>query len=695
MLLRRIRGHIASSLRAKLLTLVLFPILVVAPLTIGFVVLWSQEYNQALLLQRVNTDLVVADDVFKRLQLDFLDKLERVAASHAFYTAFQAADVSRIEQQFARLRSESGFDFVHVTNLQGQPMHSSNTRAAHFNRHHLLPERAMNLNKALVGIEIYSHEDLSQEDPALAQHIRLPLVDTMRAAPTDRVVEDRAMVIHTVAPVFDPNGNMLALLDGGVVINKDFDLVDAVRDLVYGPGSLPQGSLGTVTVFLGDVRISTNVPRKPGQRALGTRVSREVRDSVLGHGDTWLDRAFVVSDWYISAYQPIIDVAGTRVGMLYAGYLEAPFRAAYRHTLIIVLLMLALGIVLAGLLAIYGARAIARPVEAMAAVARALKAGEDRSIGDIQSGDEIGELAVQFDETLRLLRERNQEVLQSADRLEAKVTERTAELQEKNVRLEETIALLKTTRRQLISAEKLAALGELTAGVAHEINNPIAIIQGNLEIIRRELCSGHAEIDTEMDLIMGQVARIHNIVDKLLDYSRHSRPVEPPREFDLRQVFDDTLKLVAHEADQKSISIGTEVTAQGVLAMEAYEFQQVLVNLLLNAIQASPVGSKVQLQCWDRESGGIQIRVIDHGIGIAAENLDRIFDPFFTSKGPQGTGLGLSVSYGIIRSHGGEIKARSSAREGTCFEVWLPVQDGKFPVAAGESRQALKLTVSG
>ncbi len=587
---RTVRGRIASSLRAKLLALVLFPILLVAPVTIGFVIWWSQDYNQALLLQRVSTDLVVADDVFKRLQRDFLDKLERVAGSYVFYTAFQAGDKDSIEQQIAGLRAASGFDFLHVFDLQGNRILPGEAGNSQRNRHRLLPQRAINLKSAIVGIEIYNNEELKNEAPDLARRIRLPLVDTLRAAPTQRVVEDRAMVIHAVAPVLDPQGKLLALIDGGVVINKDFKLVDAVRDLVYGPGSLPKGSRGTVTVFLGDVRISTNVPRKPGQRALGTRVSQEVRDSVLGHGDVWLDRAFVVSDWYISAYQPIIDVAGKRIGMLYAGFLEAPFREAYRRTLIIVLVMLALGTVLAGLLATLGARAIARPVEAMAAVVRALKRGEDRSIGDLHSSDEIGELAVQFDQTLKLLRERNQEVLQASDRLETKVAERTIELQEKNARLEETIALLKTTRQQLILAEKLAALGELTAGVAHEINNPIAIIQGNMEIIRRELGSGITQVATEMDLIIEQISRIHSIVDKLLDYSRLNRRFEPPRELNIPKALNDVMQLVAHEASRKSIDLSCEVSASRILAMDAYEFQQVLVNLLINAIQASSVG---------------------------------------------------------------------------------------------------------
>jgi len=667
-MLAALRSRLRGSLRTKLLVLVLFPILLVAPATVGFAVLWSHGFNREQLLHRVNTDLVVAHDAFARLQRDYLHELERLTGSYAFYTAFRDGDAARVQDQLATVRGTTGFDFVHVTDLQGRWILSGEQGAS---RRSLLRQQAVTVGAPVVGLEIHGPDDLAAEASGLAERVRLALVPTPRAAPTDRALEDRALVVRAVAPVRDTKGTLVALLDGGVIINKDFQLVDAVRDLVYGPGSLPEGSRGTVTVFLDDVRISTNVPLEPGERALGTRVSREVRDSVLGRGETFVNRAFVVNDWYISAYEPIVDVSGRRVGMLYAGFLEAPFHDAYRGTVAIVAAMLLLGVLLAGAVAVVGARAIARPIEQMAAVARDLRAGRDRRIGDVGTRDELGELARQFDETLDLLKLRNDEVRRAADRLEATVESRTAELRDKNRRLEETVALLRTTRRQLVAAEKLAALGEVTAGVAHEINNPIAIIQGNLEVMRQLLGPAADEVDTEVELVMEQVRRIHTIVDNLLRYSRPARPVERPTPVDMRRLIADTLDLVEHEAQACGVRIAVRHEAANPVAIDAHELQQVLVNLLVNAVQASPRGGVVTLACRDWDTRGVALSVTDRGDGIAPQHLSRVFDPFFTTKGSRGTGLGLSVSYGIVQGYGGDIQVRSRPGDGACFEVFL------------------------
>ncbi|MFT5448843.1 MAG: two-component system NtrC family sensor kinase [Gammaproteobacteria bacterium] len=659
------------SLRTKLLMLVLLPILVVAPVALGFVVWWSQDYNNEQLLRRVNTNLVVAHDVFSRLQHDYLSQLQRLALSHRFFTAFEMGDVERVRDQLTAIKGTAGFDFLHVSDLHGRWILTSGAEDFGVSRRSELLEQAVTRGTPSVGVEVYSADDLFREKPSLQESMRLSLIPTPRAAPSDRREETRAMVIRAITPLRDANGTLVALLDGGVIINRDFQFVDAVRDLVYGKGALPDGSIGTVTVFLDDVRISTNVPLKPGERALGTRVSLQVRDHVLGRGEKWLDRAFVVNDWYISAYEPIVDPGGRRIGMLYAGFLEAPFRAAYVRTIVIVLTLLLLGAALASAVAVFGARAIARRIEDMASVARALRAGEDRRIGDVGANDEIGALARQFDETLDLLKLRNDEVRRFAEGLEATVETRTQELSDQNVRLEESIALLGATRRQLFAAEKLAALGEVTAGVAHEINNPIAIIQGNLEVMRSELGDAAGAVDTEVELVLEQIRRIHTIVDNLLRYSRSGRQFIHPDIVDLQRIISDTLTLVEHEATAQAVSVVVERSGKNQIAIDAHELQQVLVNLLLNAIQASPRGASVRLTCRDWDSRGVVVEVADQGEGVAAGHLARVFDPFFTTKGARGTGLGLSVSYGIVQGYGGDLTVRSSLGQGACFSVYL------------------------
>ena len=155
------------------------------------------------------------------------------------------------------------------------------------------------------------------------------LVATRGAAPTSRVVEDRALVLLSSRPVRNLKGQLLGYVQGGVLLNRNLAFIDHINEIVYPKGALPFGSQGTATLFLDDVRVSTNVRlfgSEQDERAIGTRVSQSVREAVLRDGRTWLDRAFVVNDWYVSAYQPLLDGKGQRVGMLYVGFSEAPFR---------------------------------------------------------------------------------------------------------------------------------------------------------------------------------------------------------------------------------------------------------------------------------------------------------------------------------------------------------------------------------
>lgn len=670
-MLRALVRSITGSLRYKLLFLVFLPALLVAPATLGFVIYWTGNFSYEQLRMRVNSDLTVAHDAFVRTQHDYLEQLATLANSYTFQTALEAKDAETIRNQLAVIEHTAGFDFLHLTDLQGHWLFEDPAFVSGSSHASPLTKKAADWGTPDVGVEVFPREALEREGGKLAQRARLQLQDTPHAAPTERSEEDRALLVRAVYPVRNLRGSTVALLDGGILLNRNFRFVDAIRDLVYGPGSLPEGGIGAVTVLLGDVRISTNVPLKAGQRALGTRVSQQVRDAVLEHGNTWVKRAFVVNDWYIAGYEPIVDVYGKRVGMLYTGFLEAPFRGAYHRALAILLVLLLLGTGVAVLVAGRGARSIFRPIEAMAAVVKATQAGEDRRIGALASRDEIGQLARQFDEMLDLLKRRNAQIREAAEKLETKVQERTSELSEKNARLQETIDLLRKTERQLVTAEKLAALGELTAGVAHEINNPIAVIQGNMEILCAELGEHAVPVRTEMELVFQQVDRIRAIVEKLLRYSRPSavRPkLEPVR---VREVIEDTLVLVRPELDKKGVSLERAYSETGSVIIDRQELQQVFVNLLVNAAQALRNGGTIRLTTRDQNDKGVLIRIHDDGVGIPSEHLARVFDPFFTTKKQGGTGLGLSISYSLVRRYGGNITVASEPGQGATFAVYV------------------------
>jgi two-component system NtrC family sensor kinase len=307
----------------------------------------------------------------------------------------------------------------------------------------------------------------------------------------------------------------------------------------------------------------------------------------------------------------------------------------------------------------------------MTAVVRATQIGDDRRIGPVSTHDEIGELARQFDLMLDELARRNQELKRATATLEVKVSERTWELEAKNTDLEMTIRLLQQTREQLLMAEKLSAVGVLSAGVAHEINNPLAVIQGNLEVLAAELGDDAKPIEREIELIARQVDRIRHIVTSLLQFARPGDNMAEIMEVDVNRAVGDVLPLVGYVFKKKAIVLHTRLGASGVIRINLYELEQVLINLLINAANAVTSGGRVEVETSDCDSDGVVIRVRDNGAGIPAALLTRVFDPFFTTDLRHGTGLGLSVSYGIIRRYGGDISVESAVGKGSVFQLLL------------------------
>jgi two-component system NtrC family sensor kinase len=519
--------------------------------------------------------------------------------------------------------------------------------------------------RSSVAIDIFSAAQLAEISPQLAARARVPLVPTPNAAPDPRSEETGGMLIHAAAPVRGVDGRLAGAVVAGVMLNYNLGFVDTINDIVYPEGSLPLGSKGTATLFLGDVRIATNVRLFGGDRALGTRVSRTVRDAVLGEGRTWLDSAFVVNDWYVSGYEPVLDSFGKRVGMLYVGYLETPFRAVKRNILGGVIGVILLSALVSVPLLLWRARRIFGPLERMDATMAAVEMGDvSARVGQVPGRDEIARLAEHFDALLDTLHERNAELSRLNTELDFKVIERTRELA---LALEE----LRAAQKQLVRSEKLAAIGQLTAGVAHEINNPIAVMQGNLDLLREELGEAAAPARNELRLLDEQIHRVRVIVTKLLQFARPDEFAGYVETVDVNAAVADCLVLVRHELKKGDIEVVQELRAVTPVRLNRNELQQVLINLAVNAIHAMAGGGRLTFVTEDWEGKGVRIGVRDTGAGIAPEHLARVFDPFFTTKKTQGTGLGLSISLALIERYGGTISVDSRLGEGTEFSVFL------------------------
>ena len=289
------------------------------------------------------------------------------------------------------------------------------------------------------------------------------------------------------------------------------------------------------------------------------------------------------------------------------------------------------------------------------------------------------------------------------------------ELQEKHRLLAQTAAseraaheALKQTQAHLVQSEKLAGLGQMVAGVAHEINNPLSFVSNNVAVLQRDL-RGICELltlysqlysaspDTRSELLpqirdlaerldlayvtsnlpdllnrsREGLRRIQQIVKDLRDFARLDESTL--QDADLNAGITSTINIIQGHAKKKRITIEPHLAALPAVRCQAVKINQVVMNLLSNAIDASPEGGTVKV-ITERNGDTIGISVSDEGCGIDPAVRDRIFDPFFTTKPlGQGTGLGLSISYGIVKDHAGEIQVQSEPGRGSCFTVRLPV----------------------
>ena len=266
--------------------------------------------------------------------------------------------------------------------------------------------------------------------------------------------------------------------------------------------------------------------------------------------------------------------------------------------------------------------------------------------------DEIGQLARALDGMSRSLGEARQN-------LEHEVAIRTDEL--------------KTSQAQLLQAARMAAVGELAAGVAHEINNPAGIILLRTAELSRNLADTQTEALEDIGVIQRQIDKIRQIVTALLTFSRRAESVGEMTNLDLNQVVLRTAQLMDGFLRSRNVEVELALAPQlPLVRAEGARIEQVLLNLVNNAVDAMPDGGRLTFGSAS-EGDRVELFVADTGAGIDAQQLDRVFDPFYTTKDPgQGTGLGLTISFAIVEQHGGAIEASSIPGEGSRFTLQLP-----------------------
>jgi len=315
------------------------------------------------------------------------------------------------------------------------------------------------------------------------------------------------------------------------------------------------------------------------------------------------------------------------------------------------------------------------PLRDLEGGAQRLSAGNLDQPIPVRSDDEFGKLACSFNSMTNALRNSRAELRDLAYTLEQKVERRTQELQR--------------AQAETVRGEKLASVGLLASGVAHELNNPLTGILTFSHLLRRKMPDTSPDAE-DMDLVIRETKRCAAIIKRLLDFAREK---QPEKKFnDINQIIEDTVRIVERPAHLRNIDITMALDRKlPLIWIDADQIKQVIMNMIVNAQHA--VEEKGSITISTRRAAEprsstqsaepvpmVEISIVDTGCGIPEKNLRRIFDPFFTSKEVgKGTGLGLSVSHGIVEAHGGIIEVQSKVGEGTTFSVFLPLT----PPAAG------------
>jgi two-component system NtrC family sensor kinase len=295
----------------------------------------------------------------------------------------------------------------------------------------------------------------------------------------------------------------------------------------------------------------------------------------------------------------------------------------------------------------------------------------------VRGQDEFGNLAQSTNTMMAALKKSRQELEDWVATLGEKVKERTEEL-----RLAEA---------EVARGEKLAAIGQLAAGIAHELNNPLTGVLTFTSLMRQKTPAGSQDAE-DLDLVIRETRRCASIIRRLLDFAREKPPEKS--EVDINELARETVRFVERSAALQKVEIAVEADpALPPLHADADLIKQVLMNILVNAQQAIAGAGHITVRTQLHPARKLPLRdpqpvveiaITDTGCGIARANLQRIFDPFYTSKEVgKGTGLGLSVSYGIIKAHGGDIEVESTEGVGSTFRVFLPVAAAQQPSQAG------------
>lgn len=637
---RKIRVSIATKLTLSFLVIILLSSLI-------FTLAGIHLINNRIIAEaqeRVRNDLNAAREIYLNRLGHVADAVEFTSVRLFMVDILRGSIQPQYLDELKRFKNSEHLDVLSITDAKGKVVLRVNnpTVSGDDQSHDAIVRAVLTTHAPASGTTIVPAEELERESPTLAEQAYFKFIETPMARPRPETEERDGMMLKAAAPIFDSNGNFIGVVYGGILLNRNYDIVDKIKETVFQNVLYKGKDIGTATIFQDDVRISTNVKDQDGERAIGTRIAEDVYQRVMIEQKPWIGRAYVVNDWYITAYEPIWDIQHNAIGILYVGILEQKYTDMQKQTILIFVGITLSGIGISIIFALFISRNISEPIQKLVSASEQLANGDLNARVELVSNDEFGKLAHRFNQMAEALRQRDE-------------------------RLKEF------TKRKIMESERLALIGQLAANVAHELNNPLqGIVTYSSLLLEKEVCDEVSRQNIEK--IVTQANRCREIIRGLLDFSRQKKPQKALT--NINALIRNCVSLVEKQALFHNITIVQNLDESlPMIVVDPFQIERVLMNLIINAAEAMDgKGTLTLTTCMGLNDKYIEIEVKDTGHGISPENMEKIFNPFFTTKEiGHGVGLGLAISYGIIKEHNGEITVESEVGKGARFTISLPL----------------------
>ena len=606
--------------------------------------------------RRVRLDLRSAWSVLQS-ELDKLDLYVSVLGTgKRIKEAYAAPDSQAYRASLEAVRRQCGFDFLSLTDRKGRvilrTLDPYNT--GDYLSNDPFVKRSLK-GETTNGFSILGRKRLQAEGGNLEERAFMVFETTPKAKPRAKASESSGMVLIAAAPVKDENGNISGVLYAGIILNRNHVLIDKIRSIVFENEMYKDKHLGTVTIFQWDTRIATNVTLANGNRATGTRVSEDVYNKVLENNLNWYDRAFVVNDWYLSAYDPIHDIDDKVIGILYVGVLarkyddmKSPLWKLYGALSVgVAIIVLIVGFIFS--------RQLTGSLSRLAnAAGRIAKGDLDMKVPEPSSDDEV------------------RDVTQAFNVMSTSLKEREEKLKAANADLEHTNKSL-----QHLNANYLDMLGF----VSHELKNTLGVVYTSARALDMAIVGSLSEpqaalVSNISKSINSAVKMTRNYLD-LASIEKGELRVER-KEIDMvKDIVNPVLEGLRQTIAEHGVTIDNDLPKTIPIVGDPDLFEIVYKNLLDNALKYGRNGGKIRLGYKQGEMDA-RFEVWNKGKGLPPDKIQRIFGKFVRFEGEKevsrSTGLGLFITKDIINKHGGTIWAESQEGKWINFIFTLPIR---------------------